>query len=186
MSSDGKFNEDNCQNLSAALNVVHVRPVFWLFPIGSKVWNRWDFSFKHQRNIARRRESSPTWSTSVSSLSSLSRPSSLTFPPSAPYSGHSANPTTPASSTATSSWWMSTSWLSTVPWTCSGASPGHRGKSLGKALSQIYVYWDDICSFCSERRMWMTPSAVPCKTCAGWSKPSSSSCSLPGATSSWC
>ena len=42
MLSGAKFNEDNCQNLTGALNVVHVRPVFWLFPIGSKVWEKAD------------------------------------------------------------------------------------------------------------------------------------------------
>ena len=42
MLSRAKFNEDNCQNLTPPFNVVHVRPVFWLFPIGSKVWEKAD------------------------------------------------------------------------------------------------------------------------------------------------
>ena len=37
MVSGSKLTEDNCTELSRALNVAHIKPIYWLFPVGSKV-----------------------------------------------------------------------------------------------------------------------------------------------------
>ena len=37
MVGGSKLTEDNCTELSRTLNVAHIKPVYWLFPVGSKV-----------------------------------------------------------------------------------------------------------------------------------------------------
>ena len=37
MVAGSQLKEDNCTQLSGALHVAHIKPVYWLFPVGSKV-----------------------------------------------------------------------------------------------------------------------------------------------------